>query len=272
MSITRVKDVDYLICMRLGEGDLKNMCRVNKYYREIFEKDELWKRKILGLGAKYLSKNLNRTYYYELYNALKEDFVKEIFVAIENDRADILYLIFSKKDINPNYTFVLDNCYPHFESTYYYSTKLHDPNHPIIYSPVAMIIKKGSDEMWSIMKSSKYPLYIESYYVLAITSKNMNILKDLLDYRMNIHSRDLYFALRNHSEEAIKLLLKYVKEETIEQLLDTFFMEPDPEYLQWIKVRNEAFAIFLQDQRVKRNLGFFHNLQDNFSKLLKVYL
>ena len=274
MSLTRVKDVDYLICMRLTEKDLRNFCRVNRYYNEIYEKDELWKRKIYELGAKYLIKNLNKSYFYELYNALKADFVKEIFLAIENDRADILYLIFLKKDIDPNYTFILDKYYPRFNSTCYYSTVVHDSNQPVIYSPVAMIIKKGSDVMWNIMKSSKYPLYIESYYILAIAGKNINILKDLLDYKMEIHSRDLYFALRSYNEEAVILLLKYVKEETIEQLLDTFFMETDPDYLQWIKVRNEAFAIFLLDERVKRNLGFFHfyNLQDNFSKLINSYL
>ena len=275
MSVTRVKDVDYLICMRLSEKDLVSLSRVNKYYREVYKGTELWKRKIYALKGKYLAKPLNKAYYVELYNSLQSDFVKQIFLAIDNERSDILSLILQKRDINPNCAFILKKEYSGYEGKCYYSSEKFDPSMPIVYSPITMIIRKGSIEMWNIIKSNKYPLVMqESYYILAIASKNMDILKDLLDFRLQIHSYVLYFALRSYNTEAIQLLLRYVTEETIEQLLDTFFMESDPEYLLWVKVRNDAFATFLIDERVKRNLGFFHlyNLQDNFSKLIKFYL
>jgi hypothetical protein len=280
MSLTKVKDVDYLICMRLSEKDLKKFCKINKYYRSIYTGEELWKRKIYGMGIKYLMKGLNKRYYFELYNALKGDFVKQIFLAIHNDRPDILSLVLRKNDINPNFDFVLSKNYTGYEDRSYYCSERYDPNIPIVYSPIAMIIKKGSDVMWNILKSSKYPLFIEqSYYILAIGSKNLNILKDLLEYSLeydNLKPKSyiLYFALRSYSEESIELLLEYATESTIEQLFDEFVMDTDPEYLTWIKVRNEAFSKFLQDPRVKRNLGFIHyyNLQDNFSKLLNAYI
>ena len=277
MSVTRVKDVDYLICMRLSEKDLVSLSRVNKYYREIYKGTELWKRKIysLRIEPKHLNKPLNKTYYQELYNSLKADFVKQIFLAINNERADILSLILQKRDIDPNYDFILNKDYSGYEGRSYHSSEIFDANMPIVYSPITMIIKKGSEKMWSILKGCKYELVIEeAYYILAIASKNMNILKDLLDYKLEVKFYVLYFALRSYNKEAIELLLQYITEETIERLLDTFFMESDPDYLQWIKVRNEAFALFLLDERVKRNLGFFHlyHLQDNFSKLIKFYL
>lgn len=275
MSLTKVRDVDYLICMRLNEKDLVSFCKVNKYYGEIYIQPELWKRKIYQLGAKFFDRSLNRSYYFELYNSLKTDFVKEIFLAIHNDRPDILFLILTKKDVDPNRQFVLNNEYTLYSKSYC-SCEIYDNNFPMSYSPIAMIITKRSEVMWNILKCTKYPLLIEDgYYVLAIASKNMNILEDLLETRSEIKSYILYFALRSYNEEATKLLLKYISVEIIEHVFDAFFVviESEPEYLDWIKVRNNAFTIFLLDERVKRNLGFFHfyDLQDNFSKLLKAY-
>ncbi len=275
MSLTGCKDVDYMLCMRLNEKDFLKFSNTNRYYRGIYQGDEIWKRKLYDLRVELDRTKLGKRYYDELISTLAEDFVTVVFKAINTERVDVLDFIFKKKDLNPNYHFIFGKFYKDSTSKVYYSTSKFNPDWPIVYSPIFLIIKTGSSRLWNWLKNGRYPLELnKSFYVMAISSRNEQILKDIIDYGVAIEEWVLYFAIRSYNQEATKLLLKHVNQEITNGVLDTMLIEDNPEHLTWMDVINPAFHTFIQDVKVQCHLRFFlmlgqHNV--NFINLLNKY-
>ncbi len=275
MSLTGCRDVDYMLCMRLNEKDFLKFSNTNRYYRGIYQGDEIWKRKLYDLGVELDRTKLGKLYYDELISTLTEDFVTVIFKAINEERIDVLDFIFKKKDLNPNYHFIFGKFYKDSTTKVYYSTSKFNPDWPIVYSPIFLIIKTGSSRLWNWLKNGRYPLELnKSFYVMAISSRNEQILKDIIDYGVAIEEWVLYFAIRSYNQEATKLLLKHVDQEITNGVLDTMLIEDNPEHLTWMDVINPAFHTFIQDVKVQCHLRFFLMLGEqnvNFINLLNKY-
>ena len=274
MSITNVKDIDYMICMSLSERDFLTLSKTNKYYHNLYKGEEIWKRKLYALNIELDRTRLGKVYYDELISLLSQDFVTHIFNAINEERLDILDLLFKKKDLNPNYDFIFGKFYKKDSPKVYYSTSKFNTNWPIVYSPISLILKTGSYALWNWLKNSKYPLEMnKSFFVMAIASKNIEVLRDLIGY-MAVEDWILYFAIRSYNEEATSLLLKSVDQEITNSVLDTMLIENNPEHLTWMEIINPAFHIFIRDVKVQSHLRFFLMLgadNVNFMKLLNTY-
>lgn len=282
MSLTNVKDLDYLICLYLeNEKDLLSFCSSNKYYYSLFNNDFIWRKKIdkYDIPNHLIEKNKNKNYFIELYIALKDpDFVKTIFLAICEERADILFLLFRDKNIDVNYMFTFNKKYAYYFKTY--SSNTLNPNYPAFYSPISLIIKSGSQKMWDVIKTY-VSHFNESHYILAITSKNINILKDLLEYNsnnvdnVNVNNANesvLLFSLQSHNVESTELLLDYVNEDCINKFFNNLIYKDvdwgEPEN------RNLAFEEFLHHPKVFSHVRFYKHLGNNnfqFIRLLQNY-
>ena len=274
MSITNVKDIDYMICMTLSETDFLSLSKTNKYHYNLYKGEEIWKRKLYSLNIELDRTRLGKVYYDELMSILKEDCVTHIFTAINEERIDVLDLLFKKKDLNPNYDFIFGKFHKKNSTKVYYSTSKFNTNWPVVYSPISLILKTGSYTLWNWLKNGKYPLEMnKSFFVMAIASKNIEILRDLITY-MAVEDWILYFAIRSYNEEATSLLLKFVNQEITNSILDTMLIENNPEHLTWIDITNPAFHIFIHDVKVQSHLRFFLILgadNVNFIKLLNAY-
>jgi hypothetical protein len=271
MSIINVKDLDYLLCLNLNQKDLLSFCSINKYYYSLYSNDYIWRKKLQKYNI--LCKKLDKDYYIELYKALhNEDFVLTVFLAICEERIDILDLLLREKQININYTFVFNKKYYNSHNSYY-SSSPSNPNFPYFYSPISLIIKSGSYSMWNILKT--YDINFDtSHYILAVVSKNIKILEDLLEYGINIDSSVLYFAIQSYNEEATILILKHVDLNCINSLLNNMIHNSSSSYLPWIQNHNSSFALFLKHPKVHPHMLFYRNLafhDYDFIRLLSHY-
>lgn len=276
MSLTNVKDLDYMLFLQLDEESLLSFCSINKYYYTLYNNDFIWRQKILGykIPEEIRAITLDKKYYFSLYKALKNpDFVKTIFVAICDQRIDILFILLREKNIDPEYMFTFSKRYSDNITKNYYYSENYNPNFPYFYYPVSLVIKSGNEKMWSVIKP-----YINnintSHYILAIVGKSVRILEDLLKFGIAIDSSILYFSIDSYNIESTVLLLKHVDQNCINSFFNTLIDQNSRSYLNWVQNRNLAFEHFIADIKVRAHLRFYRNMGQfnvDFSNLLSYY-
>lgn len=276
MSLTNVKDLDYLLCLQLDEKSLLAFCSVNKYYYSLYNNDFIWRQKILryNIPEEYRGIKLDKNYYFSLYGALNHtDFVKTIFLAIIEQRADILFLLLREKNIDPQYMFTFSKRYSDNLTNKYYNSEYHKPNFPYFYFPVSLIIKSGNNKMWNVIKPYVNNINT-SHFILAIVGRSQEILEDLLKFGVPIDCSTLYFSIDSYNVESTILLLQHVDQNCINSFFNTLMEQNSRSYLNWVQNRNLAFDHFIRDTKVRPHLRFYRNMGQfnaDFSHLLTYY-
>lgn len=275
MSLTNVKDLDYMLCMQLDEASLLSFCSINKYYYSLYNNEFIWRQKLLGynIPEDLRSVKLNKKYYFELYNSLHRlDFVTTIFLAICEERSDILFILLREKNINPEYMFTFSKRYSDWITKKYYSEN-YNPNFPYFYYPVSLVIKSGNEKMWSVIKP-----YVNnmdaSHYILAIVGKNNKILDDIIKFGVPIDNSIIYFSIDSYNVESTLLLLQHMDQNCINSFFNTLIDQNSRSYLNWIQNRNLAFEHFIHDSKVLAHLKFYRIMGQfnvDFSLLLSYY-
>ena len=267
MSLTNVKDLDILICTYLNNKDLISFSQTNKHYYNIYNETSLWIHKILKFKNEYLCKKLDKSYYIELYKAVKnENFVKVIFDAINAKRCDIVSLVFREKQLNPNYSFMFR--YEVKLDKIYYATEV-DNNAPYTFCPINLAINVQYYPMWDFFNRN-YKLDLDSYvYIVSIARYNYEIFKDVLKYEIPIEHYVLLFSIRSYNLETTKIILDIIDEKEIYNMLNIMNIDFKKEYMKWINEYNNSFEQVLR----KVDLDYLKNIAErNFSKLLSFYI
>ena len=261
MSLTRVKDLDYMLCLMMSDETLSAFCKINRYYYNL----NVWSKKIaLFKIGKYLHKGrkLDELYYYELKRTVEGDVVKGVFDAIENDRLDLLALLFTHHDLNPNYLFCFDEKYSSYIQGGKYISEIKDAsNFCFSFKPSTQIIRRGSYDMWNfLITRGLHALTRNDDYISAIEGKNLNIVKDIVIlHKISITAHILMHAIRFYNPEVTLLFLDHIEQEEIDALV-TFMKESSIfskqlyyEY-DWITEDNCALQLFLDnvDDKVLR--------------------
>jgi len=248
MSITNVKDLDILLLTYLNNIDLLSLALTNKYYWNIYNNRILWYLKIkeFCIPDKYLKKTKDKKYYIDIYKSIKnKDFVTEVFNAIENNRSDKLFLNFVKRDLNPNYNFIInydERFHKNLKNTYY--SEKRNCNLINCFSPIKLVINSGDDLMWEIINSLKYKLKLDSgIYINCITNTNMKIFRDILKYEIPVTCDMLLFSIRCYNVEITEIFLNIVNNKTVDDVMNIILINHYKEYKEW-SLSNEAFRIF----------------------------
>jgi len=275
MSLTNVKDLDYLLCLQLeSEKDLLSFCSTNKYYYSLYNNDFIWRCKMdkYKIPNELINGKICKTYYSEIYRYLKNnDIVRTVFLSICDNRSDILYLLLKYKNIDPNFTFCFNK---NRELTKAYYSNFHDANFPDYYSPISLVIKGGCSKMWNVLK----PYIVQSdfnlsHLILSIVGKNIEILKHLLKF-CRIDSSILYFSIQSYNLESTKLLLEYVDEYCVNSFFNTMIDQNSRDYLLWTENRNSSFEYFLNHPKVSSHIRFYRiigQINADFLRLLTHY-
>lgn len=273
-----IKDLDILICAYLENRDLLCFALTNKYHYNIFQEKSLWRMKIKSfeIEDEYLCKDREdlKEYYKELYlNLMEIDFVKTAFYSILDKRCDIVSLIFKKKNLDPNYLFLFQYQNTLCKNTYY--SPIVNGEMPYSYSPINLAIKTGYYPMWKLMKNLGYPLQIDhsSYYIAVINSDNIDILRDVLEYKVEIEQWVLMFAVRCYNKQMTELLLEHSSRLILEELFHFMIISFSDEYYSWIKHYNSAFHFLVKqiDVEFYKAVGAYNidfiQLLDHYSLL-----
>lgn len=55
MSLTKNRDTDILVLLKLSDNDLKAVCRINKYVHSICTDDNFWRMKLIDTFKEYIN-------------------------------------------------------------------------------------------------------------------------------------------------------------------------------------------------------------------------
>lgn len=277
-----------MIAEKLDIWSIRNLSLVNKYWNNLLNSDILWRNKTLeilpssfiGVKCNEKKENVWKNYYSELYKVWNDpDYVYQIFRALIEERNDIIYVIFMKRKLDPNYTFVLRS---HFEREIncYYALKERIDG-PWCFSPIKMVIRANNIQLWNFFKTHYtlelnsdlfyecipdfsnhaviYSLDNEENLRLLQEHKNSRnvILEDLVNFDVEITPKILLFAMERNNLNAMKILLDKIDAGNLRAaILEIFHLSESrsKEYMNYqyfrLGKKHEVFRYFVTYERV----------------------
>lgn len=275
MSLFNCKDLDYFLLLSLTNSDLYSICKTNKYYYQIYNSEYFWRLKFSQDFPEIykIDKKYSKEYYIQIWKSYNdEDFIRQIFEAIKGKNEDIAYLIFKRRNLNPNYNFHLRNEPDYIQKNTYVSPKLRG-NELLVYgySPIELCISWGNFETWKVLISFGANIEQPFLYKLSVHTGKKEFFDDLRGRDVPFPKDLLYYSIRCNNLEITKILLTLLEKKDIERNLSYLANEREPyEINSWIEEKNESCYTFLSDNRVKFILPFIQTTL-HFRKLLHKY-